>query len=101
MVVEEIELAVGDGLVLYTDGVLDAGAPARTLTPRDLVAVLAGVGRALAAGDGRRDPRRGRRRDGAPRDDIAILALRVTSAPPAAESGTPAAPAAAAPAGRA
>jgi len=101
VVVEEIELAAGDGLVLYTDGVLDAGAPARTLTPRDLVAVLAGSGArspqemadALhdAAVDG----------DGAPRDDIAILALRVASAPPAAESGTPSAPPAAEPAGRA
>ena len=44
VVVEELDLAVGDGLVLYTDGVLDAGAPARTLTPRDLVALLAGAG---------------------------------------------------------
>jgi PAS domain S-box-containing protein len=99
VVVEEVELAVGDGLVLYTDGVLDAAAPARTLTAGDLVALLAEAGAgspqeiadtihaaAVGAGD-------------APRDDIAILALRVTSAPPMAGAGG-CAPPAAEPAGR-
>jgi serine phosphatase RsbU (regulator of sigma subunit) len=90
---------VGDGLVLYTDGVLDAGAPARTLTPRDLVALLAGAGwgSPQEMADAIHEAAVG---DGAARDDIAILALRVTSAPPA-DSGAPGAPAAAAPAGRA
>ena len=99
VVVEELDLAVGDGLVLYTDGVLDAGAPARTLTTRDLVALLAGAGwgSPQEMADAIHDAAVG---DGAARDDIAILALRVTSAPPA-DSGAPGAPAAAAPAGRA
>jgi PAS domain S-box-containing protein len=88
VVVEEVELAVGDGLVLYTDGVLDAGAPARTLTATDLVELLAEAGARspqevaetihdAAVGAG-----------GAPRDDIAILALRVTAAPPVGGAGS-------------
>src|SRR6185436_15098145 len=44
VVAEEIELGVGDGLVLYTDGVLDAAAPDATLTSRHLVELLAGAG---------------------------------------------------------
>jgi serine phosphatase RsbU (regulator of sigma subunit) len=100
VVIEELELAAGDGLVLYTDGVLDAGAPARTLTTRDLVAVLAGADsrspQELA--DAIHDAAVGG--DGAPRDDIAILALRVTSAPPATDSAAPGAPQAAEPAAR-
>jgi PAS domain S-box-containing protein len=88
VVVEEIELAVGDGLVLYTDGVLDAAAPARTLTGRDLVAVLAASGATSpqAMADAIHDAAVGG--DDPPRDDIAILALRVSSAPPATGSGS-------------
>jgi PAS domain S-box-containing protein len=83
VVTEDLDLGVGDGLVLYTDGVLDAGAPAATLTAGDLVALLADAEAASphevaqvlhdAAVAGA----------AAPRDDIAILALRVSSAPPA------------------
>lgn len=36
----EIELEVGSTLVLYTDGLLDAGAPRRELTPQDLSGLL-------------------------------------------------------------
>jgi PAS domain S-box-containing protein len=86
VVSEELELQAGDGLVLYTDGVLDASAPASPLTAEDLVALLAKVG-----GGAPRDVAQavhdaavgGAAQGGAPRDDIAILALRVSSAPPA------------------
>src|SRR4029077_2819812 len=41
VVCEDLELGLGDGLVLYTDGVLDAAAPTTTLTAAHLVALLA------------------------------------------------------------
>jgi serine phosphatase RsbU (regulator of sigma subunit) len=82
---QELDLNVGDGLVLYTDGVLDAGAPAATLTAEQLVALLAEAGGGSpqevadllhrAAVDGAH----------APRDDIAIIALRVSDRPATAE----------------
>jgi serine phosphatase RsbU (regulator of sigma subunit) len=83
IVVDELELGVGDGLVLYTDGVLDAGAPERTLTARDLVALLAASGGSSAqeVAEAIHDAAVGGA--GPPRDDIAILALRVMAAPPA------------------
>jgi CHASE3 domain sensor protein len=94
-VVEEVGLGIGDGLVLYTDGVLDAGAPDTTLTADHLVRLLAGAGPGspydlawmlhdAAVGDAP-----------APRDDIAIIALRVGSAEP-----VPGAAPASSPAGR-
>jgi PAS domain S-box-containing protein len=94
VVVQELELAAGDGLVLYTDGVLDAAAPARTLTARDLVALLAEAsgGSPQAMADALHDAAVGGA--AAPRDDIAILALRVSSAPPAAASVPETSPAA-------
>jgi serine phosphatase RsbU (regulator of sigma subunit) len=74
----ELELEQGSTLVLYTDGLLDAGAPLRGLTSRQLCSLLAdqaGAGPtaivqrleqlALASGAGRL------------RDDIAIVAARV------------------------
>jgi len=74
----EMELELGSTLVLYTDGLLDAGAPLRDLTSQQLCSLLAnqaGVGPtaiveqlerlALASGAGRL------------RDDIAIIAARV------------------------
>jgi len=92
--VEELELAAGDGLVLYTDGVLDAGAPARTLTAADIVALLAdaGAGSPQQMADAVHDAAVGGA--GAPRDDIAIVALRVSSGP-AAPDGAPETPPAA------
>jgi serine phosphatase RsbU (regulator of sigma subunit) len=75
---QELELGSGSTLVLYTDGLLDAGAPRRGLTPSQLCGVLAGhagaapqliVQRleqlALSSGAGRL------------RDDVAIVAARV------------------------
>ena len=76
----ELELEQGSTLVLYTDGLLDAGAPVRGLTSRQLCNLLAdqvGAGPtaivqrlerlALASGAGRL------------RDDVAIVAARVDS----------------------
>ena len=92
VVAEELDLDEGDGLVLYTDGVLDAGAPDATLTSRNLVDLLAEAG-----GESPQETA-GRLHDAAvagaaaPRDDIAILAMRVT-APDHARDVAPAAPA--------
>ncbi len=74
----ELELEQGSTLVLYTDGLLDAGAPLRGLTSQQLCSLLAdqaGTGPtaivqrleqlALASGAGRL------------RDDVAIVAARV------------------------
>lgn len=74
----EVELDRGSTLVLYTDGLLDAGAPRRGLTPLELCRQLAGYAGsapqllvqqlerlALSTGAGRL------------RDDVAIVAARV------------------------
>jgi hypothetical protein len=71
-------LAAGDALILYTDGLTEAGAPARVWTPAQLDA---------AVGSARHQPARGivehlaREALGDPpaplRDDIALLAVRV------------------------
>lgn len=74
----EMELEQGSTLVLYTDGLLDAGAPLRDLTSQQLCSLLANQAEvgptviveqlerlALASGAGRL------------RDDIAIIAARV------------------------
>lgn len=74
----KVELASGSTLVLYTDGLLDAGAPRRSWTPEELCGLLAerpGAAprvvvqqlelQALSSGAGRL------------RDDVAIVAARV------------------------
>jgi anti-sigma regulatory factor (Ser/Thr protein kinase) len=76
------ELANGDSLVLYTDGLTDAYAPQRVVTYEDLVSIVktcAGhsapeIARAIrgAVLDGGTD---------APRDDIALLVLRLPDRP--------------------
>jgi len=88
---QELDLGVGDGLVLYTDGVLDARAPAATLTAQHLVALLAeaGAGSPQDVADVLHRAAVGATQ--APRDDIAIIALRVTDRP-AAEEATGGAP---------
>jgi Stage II sporulation protein E (SpoIIE)/GAF domain len=74
----QLDLEHGSTLVLYTDGLLDAGAPRRELTPAQLCERLAGAGarapgetvealRALALENGA----------GRLRDDIAIVAAQV------------------------
>jgi PAS domain S-box-containing protein len=74
-----VDLAPGDAVVLYTDGVTDAHAPGRILSQADLAevlracedhsaAALAECVERAATGDGG---------DGEPRDDVAILVLRM------------------------
>ncbi len=74
----EIELGSGDGLVLYTDGLLDAGAPAHPLTQAQLREHLAGHAHrkpdALVTELERLALRSG---EGHLRDDIAIVAAQI------------------------
>jgi PAS domain S-box-containing protein len=90
VVCEDLELGLGDGLVLYTDGVLDAGAPDTTLTGADLVALLTGWGGASPDEVARRLHDAAVGAASAPRDDIAIVALRVTSGEPLVAAPAPA-----------
>jgi serine phosphatase RsbU (regulator of sigma subunit)/PAS domain-containing protein len=74
----ELELRVGDTLVLYTDGLLEGHAPAQILWPEDLLKTIVGARHEqlddllvrLHASTIRTDLK-------APRDDIAILAARI------------------------
>ena len=73
------ELAPGDTILLYTDGVTEAGAPLRVWTPEELVEVVAGGtgGSAQQLVDHVADAAL-RDLAGPPRDDVAMLALRMT-----------------------
>jgi PAS domain S-box-containing protein len=74
----EVQLGLGDTLVLYTDGLTDAGAPERSLTEEDLCAHLDGRAtrpvKSLVAG---LEDLALSRSDTELRDDVAILAARV------------------------
>jgi PAS domain S-box-containing protein len=73
----KLELGPGDAVLLYTDGVLDAGAPRRPLEVEELVDIAAASARAPAAELVRTVERAAlERATGAPRDDIAIVVLR-------------------------
>jgi PAS domain S-box-containing protein len=73
----EVALAPGDAVVAFTDGVLDAGAPARLLDI-DAVAALCAphAGGPVARLADALERGALRAAEGAPRDDVAILALR-------------------------
>jgi PAS domain S-box-containing protein len=81
---ERVSLRPGDALVLYTDGVTDAGAPDRIWTPEQLAAAV-GSARGLDADTIAEQVLRTALGavDGEPRDDIAIIVLKVpeTQAP--------------------
>ena len=74
----EVELGAGDTLLLYTDGLTEAGAPARTLTTEEVAALLASV-----RGETASQTAEGCLREalaasgGAIRDDIAVLVAQV------------------------
>ena len=81
------ELGPGDTLVLYTDGLLDAGAPTRLIGFEQLVVRLAGApGRTAQEIVDDLERAAKEASGGRPRDDIAILALRVSGESRAAAS---------------
>ncbi len=77
---ERIALARGDALVIYTDGLTDAYAPARALAPADVAAILRSVsGRsAEEIAGGIYDAVLGQAA-GEPRDDVVILVVRLAA----------------------
>jgi serine phosphatase RsbU (regulator of sigma subunit) len=75
---EVIELEHGDALVLYTDGVTEAGAPGSPLGEEGLSELLAAhAGERADEIAGAVEQRVGEVDDGVPRDDMAVLVLRV------------------------
>ena len=73
-----VDLHVGDALMLYTDGLTDAYAPTRTLDVDDLASLLTGcAGRPAAEIADRIQSAALDGDDGQPRDDIALLVLRI------------------------
>jgi serine phosphatase RsbU (regulator of sigma subunit) len=70
-------LAPGDTIVLYTDGLTDAGAPARLLKISDLTQAVERVaGRSAEEVAGSLEALAVRAGEGSPRDDLAIVVLR-------------------------
>jgi serine phosphatase RsbU (regulator of sigma subunit) len=78
-VVEDHSIALepGDAIVLYTDGVTDAGAPARLITIEELMRALEDVAdRSAEEIAGHLEEVAVRAGQGSPRDDLAIIVLR-------------------------
>ncbi|MDX6697346.1 MAG: hypothetical protein QOE65_743 [Solirubrobacteraceae bacterium] len=73
---DSVTLAPGDALVLYTDGVTDAGAPARILSTADVEGVLR-ESRGMSAARIAERLEHAATEGVEPRDDVAILVLRV------------------------
>jgi PAS domain S-box-containing protein len=79
---ERVELRPGDALVLYTDGVTDARAPERILSPSDMASLLrasAGAGASEIASRIEHSATAGASEE--PRDDIALLVISVEPQP--------------------
>jgi serine phosphatase RsbU (regulator of sigma subunit) len=81
---DSVKLDPGDAVVLYTDGVTDARAPERVLSPADLAGLLRGCAGLDAAAIAERVEKAATAPlpgldsvSGEPRDDVAILVLRV------------------------
>jgi serine phosphatase RsbU (regulator of sigma subunit)/PAS domain-containing protein len=72
------ELRGGDTLVLYTDGLTEAGAPARVWAPEELEATASAVAGGSAAATVDRLMSAAVDSVPQPRDDVAVLALRAT-----------------------
>jgi serine phosphatase RsbU (regulator of sigma subunit) len=72
------ELAPGDTLVLYTDGLTEAGAPERVWAPEDLLESLRGAAGRPARGIVEHLMAQAIDSLPAPRDDVAVLALQAT-----------------------
>jgi serine phosphatase RsbU (regulator of sigma subunit)/anti-sigma regulatory factor (Ser/Thr protein kinase) len=81
-----VELRAGDALVLYTDGLTDAHAPERFVTQADLASALAALAGRPAAEIAREIARTLLdKSEGQPRDDVALLVLRLPAAVAAPE----------------
>jgi integral membrane sensor domain MASE1 len=77
---DRAELRTGDTLLIYTDGLLDAYAPRRFVSSEQLEGVLHGcAGRAPAEVLAELEERLLRDPPSEPRDDIAVVAVRVTA----------------------
>lgn len=76
---DSTRLDVGDAILFYTDGLMDAYAPARTYRPAEVMEVLSGcAGLEAQAIVERIESTLLSVEEAMPRDDIAILVLRVT-----------------------
>jgi PAS domain S-box-containing protein len=73
-----LDLAPGDALIAYTDGLTDAAAPARTWTPADIATALASANGGGAEAIARHVVDAAIGDVASPRDDVALLALRMT-----------------------
>ena len=83
-----LELAPGDILVLYTDGVIEVDAPEKVLEPAELAELVSGCA-GLDPGALARRLEREVLGDGEPRDDLAIVAVGPVRAGEAASATDP------------